>query len=164
MNAPLPDPVNLLNKLRAAIAPTLTADTALVGIHTGGAWIAEWLHQALDIKTPLGVLDISFYRDDFSQRGLHPEVKPTQLPFSIDDRPIILVDDVLYTGRTVRAAMNELFDYGRPGAIRLAVLIDRGGRQLPIQADFVGETIELAAGMNLQLKRNPQGSLILQLQ
>jgi pyrimidine operon attenuation protein/uracil phosphoribosyltransferase len=164
MNVPLPETATLLNNLRDAIRPELTMDTALVGIHTGGVWIAEWLHKALGIKTPLGTLDISFYRDDFSQRGLHPEVKTTHLPFSVDDHPIILVDDVLYTGRTVRAAMNELFDYGRPAAIHLAVLIDRGGRQLPIQADFAGTRIELPAGQNIQLKRNEQGSLILHIQ
>jgi pyrimidine operon attenuation protein/uracil phosphoribosyltransferase len=164
MNAPLPETATLLENMAAAIHPTLTADTALVGIHTGGVWVAEWLHRALGIKTPLGTLDISFYRDDFSQRGLHPEVKPTQLPFSIDDRPILLVDDVLYTGRTIRAAMNTLFDYGRPGAIRLAVLVDRDGRQLPIQADFIGAKIEPPAGKNIQLQRNEQGSLILHVQ
>jgi pyrimidine operon attenuation protein/uracil phosphoribosyltransferase len=164
MNAPLPDTATLLENMAAAIRPALTADTALVGIHTGGAWVAEWLHRALGIKTALGTLDISFYRDDFSQRGLHPEVKPTQLPFSIDDRPILLVDDVLYTGRTIRAAMNTLFDYGRPGTIRLAVLVDRGGRQLPIQADFIGAKIEPPAGKNIQLRHTEQGKLILHLQ
>lgn len=164
MNAPLPDTATLLNTLAEAIRPKLAAETALVGIHTGGVWVAEWLHQALGIKTPLGMLDISFYRDDFSQRGLHPEVKPTQLPFSVDEHPILLVDDVLYTGRTIRAAMNTLFDYGRPGAIRLAVLVDRGGRQLPIQADFTGARIELPAGENIQLQRNEQGRLILHVQ
>lgn len=164
MNAPLPETATLLNSLAEAIRPKLRLDTALVGIHTGGVWVAGWLHKSLGIKTPLGTLDISFYRDDFSQRGLHPEVKPTQLPFSIDDRPIILVDDVLYTGRTIRAAMNTLFDYGRPSAIHLAVLVDRGGRQLPIQADFIGTKIEPPPGKNIQLQRNEQGKLILHVQ
>lgn len=164
MNAPLPDTATLLNTLAETIRPNLSPDTALVGIHTGGVWVAEWLHQALGIKTPLGTLDISFYRDDFSQRGLHPEVKTTQLPFNVEDHPIILVDDVLYTGRTIRAAMNELFDYGRPGGIHLAALVDRGGRQLPIQPDFAGAKIELPAGKNIQLQRNEQGNLILLIQ
>ena len=164
MNAPLPDTATLLNTLVEAIRPNLSPETALVGIHTGGVWVAEWLHQALGIKTPLGTLDISFYRDDFSQRGLHPEVKTTQLPFNVEDHPIILVDDVLYTGRTIRAAMNELFDYGRPGSIHLAALVDRGGRQLPIQPDFTGAKIELPAGKNIQLQRNEQGNLILLIQ
>lgn len=164
MNAPLRDPAILLSTLAEAIRPRLTPDTALVGIHTGGVWVAQWLHTALGIKTPLGMLDISFYRDDFSQRGLHPEVKPTQLPFSVEDHPIILVDDVLYTGRTIRAAMNELFDYGRPGTVYLAALLDRGGRQLPIQADFIGAKIELPAGKNVQLKQGEQGNLILLVQ
>ncbi len=164
MNAPLPDTATLLNSLAEAIRPKLTPDTALVGIHTGGVWVAEWLHKALGIKIPLGTLDISFYRDDFSQRGLHPEVKTTQLPFNVEDHPIILVDDVLYTGRTIRAAMNELFDYGRPGIIYLAALLDRGGRQLPIQPDFTGAKIGLPAGKNIQLQRNEQGNLILHIQ
>jgi pyrimidine operon attenuation protein / uracil phosphoribosyltransferase len=164
MNVPLPDPAILLNTLAEAIRPRLTPDTALVGIHTGGVWVAQWLHKALGIKTPLGMLDISFYRDDFSQRGLHPEVKPTQLPFNVEDHPIILVDDVLYTGRTIRAAMNELFDYGRPGTIYLAALLDRDGRQLPIHADFIGAKIELPAGKNIQLKQDEQGNLILLVQ
>lgn len=164
MNAPLPDTATLLNTLVEAIRPNLSPETALVGIHTGGVWVAEWLHKAMGIKTPLGTLDISFYRDDFSQRGLHPEVKTTQLPFNVEDHPIILVDDVLYTGRTIRAAMNELFDYGRPGGIHLAALVDRGGRQLPIQPDFAGAKIELPAGKNIQLQRNEQGNLILLIQ
>ncbi len=164
MNAPLPDTATLLNTLAEAIRPNLSPETALVGIHTGGVWVAEWLHRAMGIKTPLGTLDISFYRDDFSQRGLHPEVKTTQLPFNVEDHPIILVDDVLYTGRTIRAAMNELFDYGRPGGIHLAALVDRGGRQLPIQPDFAGAKIELPAGKNIQLQRNEQGNLILLIQ
>lgn len=164
MNVPLPDPATLLKNLADAIRPTLSPETAMVGIHTGGVWVAEWLHKTLGIKIPLGTLDISFYRDDFSRRGLHPEVKSTQLAFNVDDRPIILVDDVLYTGRTIRAAMNELFDYGRPSAIQLAILVDRGGRQLPIQADFTGTRIDLPAGQNIQLQREAQGSLILRIQ
>ncbi|TPW09169.1 MAG: pyrRH, partial [Halothiobacillaceae bacterium] len=109
----------------------------MVGIHTGGAWIAQPLHHQLGLTTPLGKLDISFYRDDFSKIGINPQVKPSQLPTTLDGQHILLVDDVLYTGRTIRAALNELFDYGRPASITLIVLIDRDGRELPIQADIV---------------------------
>jgi pyrimidine operon attenuation protein/uracil phosphoribosyltransferase len=124
----------------------------MVGIHTGGAWIAERLHGALGLDTPLGTLDISFYRDDFSRKGMHPEVQPSRLPLSIEDRTVILVDDVLYTGRTVRAALNELFDYGRPAAVRLAVLVDRDGRELPIAADVAGTSVRLAGNERVALE------------
>ncbi len=109
-----------------------------MGIYTGGVWIAQRLHQLLRLECPLGTLDISFYRDDFTRVGMNPQVKPSLLPVSIEDRHVILVDDILNTGRTIRAALNELFDYGRPASILLAVLVDRGGRELPIQADVVG--------------------------
>lgn len=124
----------------------------MVGIHTGGAWIAERLHGQLDLATPLGTLDISFYRDDFSRKGMHPEVRPSRLPLSVEDRTVVLVDDVLFSGRTVRAALNELFDYGRPATVRLAVLVDRDGRELPIAADIVGTSIRLAANERVQLR------------
>lgn len=110
----------------------------MVGIHSAGVWVAEHLHQSLNIKEPLGKLNINFYRDDFSRIGLHPQIKASELPFSLEDKHIILVDDVLFTGRTIRAAMNELFDYGRPASITLAVLIDRGNRELPVEANVVG--------------------------
>lgn len=127
-----------LARLLAQIEPLLIADPVMVGIHTGGVWLAERLHAELGLATPLSSLNISFHRDDFSRIGLHPRVGPSDLRTAIDERTVVLVDDVLHTGRTVRAAMNELFDFGRPGAIRLAVLVDRGGRELPIAADFVG--------------------------
>lgn len=123
----------------------------MVGIHTGGAWVARHLHQAMGLDEPLGLLDISFYRDDFSRIGVNPRVKPSMLPLSVDDRHILLVDDVLYTGRTVRAALNELFDYGRPASVALAVLIDRGGRELPIQADVTGHRLGLAPHQQVKL-------------
>ncbi|MBI2993563.1 MAG: bifunctional pyr operon transcriptional regulator/uracil phosphoribosyltransferase PyrR [Gammaproteobacteria bacterium] len=122
---------------------TARGDPLVIGIHTGGVWIADRLRRALHIDSPLGELNIAFYRDDFSRIGLHPQVVPSRLPFAVDDRHLILVDDVLYTGRTIRAAMNEIFDYGRPASICLAVLIDRSGRELPIQADIVGRRLEL---------------------
>jgi pyrimidine operon attenuation protein/uracil phosphoribosyltransferase len=127
------------------------AETLMVGIHTGGVWIAQVLHEKLAIQEPLGVLDISFYRDDFTRIGMNPQVKPSQLPFSLDDRHIILVDDVLHTGRTIRAAMNELFDYGRPASITLAVLVERSGRELPIQANVVGLHLPLGPGEHVKL-------------
>lgn len=161
MNVPLPDVPSLLDKLADQIRPNLTPDTALVGIHTGGAWVAEELHKRLKPLLPLGTLDISFYRDDFSRIGLHPQVKPSTIPFVVEDQRIILVDDVLFTGRTVRAAMNELFDFGRPSAIRLAVLVDRGGHELPIRPDFCSMALEIQPQQNVQLSRNEQGQLML---
>jgi len=124
---------------------------AMVGIHTGGVWIAERLHRKLGLGDPLGSLDISFYRDDFTRIGMNPVVRPSQLPFSIDDRHIILVDDVLHTGRTIRAAMNELFDYGRPASILLVALVERDGRELPIQANVVGVHTRLSALQHIKL-------------
>lgn len=124
----------------------------MVGIHTGGALVAERLHRALAIEDPLGTLDITFYRDDFSRVGMQPEVKPSRLPFSLDDRHIVLVDDVLYTGRTIRAALNELFDYGRPASVMLAVLVERSGRELPVCAQVVGTHLKLAAGEQVKLR------------
>lgn len=123
----------------------------MVGIHTGGVWIAERLHAALGISEPLGSLDISFYRDDFTRIGLHPQVKPSHIPFRVEDRHILLVDDVLHTGRTIRAALNELFDWGRPASVALAVLVDRPGRELPIAADAVGEHMALRPDQHVKL-------------
>jgi pyrimidine operon attenuation protein/uracil phosphoribosyltransferase len=163
MTLVLPDPEALCAGLVQQLRPHVTADTALVGIHTGGVWLAERLHTALDIALPLGLLDISFYRDDFDKTGLHPQIKPTQIPFEVDGRHIILVDDVLYTGRTVRGAMNELFDYGRPATIGLAVLIDRGGRELPVAAQYVGARLEVPSDRMLVLDRDENGKLRLKL-
>jgi pyrimidine operon attenuation protein/uracil phosphoribosyltransferase len=129
----------------------ISEQTAMVGIHTGGVWIAQRLHKILNIKPPLGTLDISFYRDDFTRIGMNPQVKPSDLPFTLDDRDIILVDDVLHTGRTIRAAMNELFDYGRPASIVLVTLVERSGRELPIEANIVGLRMELGPGEHVKL-------------
>lgn len=115
----------------------------MVGIHTGGVWVAQCLHQRLALPNPLGKLNIGFYRDDFSQLASQPTVKPSDFPVSVEDKHIILVDDVIYTGRTIKAALNELFDYGRPASVVLVVLVKRGGRQLPIQPDVVGCAFEL---------------------
>ena len=142
---------DMATQLGEVVSRTGNNHPAMVGIHTGGVWIAEHLHRQLGIDEPLGSLDISFYRDDFTRIGMNPVVKPSQLPFSIDDRHIILVDDVLHTGRTIRAALNELFDYGRPASIILATLIERGGRELPIQANVVGRHIQLNPGEHIKL-------------
>jgi pyrimidine operon attenuation protein/uracil phosphoribosyltransferase len=132
-------------------------NVAIVGIYSGGAWLAERLAAELQLKERLGYIDVSFYRDDYAQKGLHAEVKPTQIPFDVEGATILLVDDVLYTGRTTRAAINELFDYGRPAKIMLAALIDRGGRELPIAADFVADTITVSDNQSLVLQRADDG-------
>ena len=129
-------------------------DPLIIGIHTGGVWVAEALIQQLGddfFDAPLGTLNIAFYRDDFTRIGMHPQVTPSDLPFSIEDRHVLLVDDVLQSGRTVRAALNELFDYGRPASVHLAVLIDRNERELPFQADFIGQTIDVPEGHQIKL-------------
>ncbi len=139
-------------RLAARIAEQRISDPAMIGIRTGGVWIAEALHRRLALATPLGELNIAYYRDDFDHTGVHPTVEPSQLPFAVDGRDLLLVDDILYTGRTVRAAMNEIFDWGRPRSISLIVLIDRGGRELPIDANVYGARITLAAGEHVKLK------------
>jgi pyrimidine operon attenuation protein/uracil phosphoribosyltransferase len=159
----LPDAETLCQDLARKLGAGVSGTTGLVGIRTGGAWLAERLHRELGLPIPLGTLDISFYRDDFDEAGLHHQVKPSQIPFDVNGRHIVLVDDVLYTGRTVRAAMNELFDYGRPGKIELAALVDRGERQLPIAAQYVGATFSVPAGKLLRLVRNDQGQFSLRL-
>jgi pyrimidine operon attenuation protein/uracil phosphoribosyltransferase len=160
---PLPDAEQLLASLTDRMRPAVGPNTGLVGIHTGGVWLAERLHQALGIKLPLGTLDVSFYRDDFNKKGLRRNVKSSDIPFDIDGCDVIIVDDVLFTGRTIRAALNELFDYGRPARIRLAALVDRGGRELPISADFIGADVTIAPGESIELTRDSQGRLALQL-
>jgi pyrimidine operon attenuation protein/uracil phosphoribosyltransferase len=145
----------LLRQIRTGLQHVDNA--AIVGIHSGGAWLAERLAADLQLQERLGFIDVSFYRDDYAEKGLHAEVKPTQIPFEVDGATIVLVDDVLYTGRTTRAAINELFDYGRPARILLAALADRGGRELPIAADFVAEKITLSANQQLVLQRADDG-------
>ncbi len=161
MNKSLPDAEDLLARLAEGMRASVTPKTALIGIHTGGVWLAQRLHTELALKQPLGTIDVSFYRDDFDSRGLHPKVRPSEIPFEVADVDIILVDDVLHTGRTIRAAMNELFDYGRPRSIRLAALIDRGGRQLPIAAQFVGAEVSVADADQIELKKNEKDRLSL---
>ena len=152
MNTNADDLLEQLTSQTRSLLNSLQVDQPLiVGIHTGGLWVAKHLHQALGIKTDMGELDISFYRDDFSRLGLNPQVKPSKLPLDITDQHIILVDDVLHTGRTIRAALNELFDYGRPASVHLAVLIDRGGRELPIAAQVAGEIVDLPPNQHVKL-------------
>ena len=126
----------------------------LVGVHTGGVWLAERLRADLQIAEEVGILDVSFYRDDYDRAGLSRGVRPSRIPFEVNGAEILLVDDVLNTGRTVRAAMNELFDYGRPARVELAVLIDRGGRELPISTGLVGRTIEVPPDVSVVLSRD----------
>lgn len=159
----LPDAGALVREMAQRLKPYVTERSALVGIHTGGAWLAEKLHPLLGQGMPMGTLDVSFYRDDFGQAGLHPNIEPSDIPFEVEGRDIILVDDVLYTGRSVRAAMNELFDYGRPASITLAVLVDRGGRELPIAPQVTGAAMTLGVNQNIQLNRDGQGELSLSL-
>jgi pyrimidine operon attenuation protein/uracil phosphoribosyltransferase len=149
------DIATLLSTLEVNIRQHITSrnlkNPLMIGIHSGGAWIARDLHHRLGIEEPLGLLDITFYRDDFSQIGMHPKVKPSQLPPSLEGRDIILVDDVFFTGRTIRAALNEIFDYGRPNQVLLAVLIERNGRQIPLKPDCHGALIDLPEGQRIKL-------------
>lgn len=158
---PLPDAEQLLQALTDQMRPEVGPETGLIGIHTGGAWIAERLHRNLALKVPLGSLDVSFYRDDYEKIGLHRDVKTSDIPFDVEGRNLILVDDVLYTGRTIRAAMNVLFDYGRPTSIKLAALIDRGGRELPVSAQFIGAQVVVDSQDRIELQRSAQGRLSL---
>lgn len=155
----LPQAEDLLSILADQLATYIKPNTAIVGIHSGGAWIAERLlpllqqaHPQADL--PLGILDSSFYRDDYNQRGLHADTRPSQIPFDVENRHIILLDDVFYTGRTIRAAMNELFDYGRPASITLAVMVNRGGRELPICPQVTAITLDIPPQQKLQLSRD----------
>ena len=158
---PLPDAEALLAALTEQMRPAVSSETRLVGIHTGGVWLARRLHDALSLGAPLGTMDVSFYRDDYGSRGLHARVRPSEIPFEIADADVILVDDVLFTGRTIRAALNELFDYGRPRRVRLAALVDRGGRELPIAAQFVGAEVTVRDDEQIELKKAADGRLSL---
>lgn len=152
----------MATQLRARLREQGIENPCMIGIHTGGVWVARELHRLLGLDTPLGTLDISFYRDDFSRIGMHPQVRPSELPFEVEERHIILVDDVLQTGRTIRAAMNEIFDYGRPASILLAVLLERSGRELPIQADICGRHMSLSTEQQVKLNGPDELSLSIQ--
>ena len=159
----LPDAEGLIDKLAEQIRRDATATVALVGIYTGGVWIAERLHRMLGLSIPIGTIDVAFYRDDYKKTGLRAGVRPSDIPFQVENADIILVDDVLYTGRTIRAALNEIYDYGRPTSIRLAALVDRGGRQLPICPQFVGATVEVGFDRTIELRRDHDGRFSLAL-
>ena len=140
-----------MTRMVEQLRPMLKRDPLMVGIHTGGVWVAERLHRLLEFKEPLGTLDISFYRDDFTRIGMNPQVRTSHLPVNVENRHLILVDDVLHTGRTIRAALNEIFDYGRPASVMLACLIERGGRELPIEPQVVGEHVKLGKNQHVKL-------------
>ena len=141
----------MADELEKLLAEHNYHDPLMIGIQTGGVWVAKKLLERTKLKSSLGELNIAFYRDDFSRIGIHPRVSPSSLPFDIEAQHIILVDDVLYTGRTIRAALNEIFDYGRPASVTLAVLIERSGRELPIRADIVGKRISLNTNEHVKL-------------
>lgn len=162
---PNPDAEALYAQLLRAVRDGISGrDVSLIGVHSGGAWIAERLHADLGLARPLGSLSSAFHRDDYGRRGLPSQMKSTALPFEVEGADIVLVDDILFTGRTVRAAMNELFDYGRPARIELAVLLDRGGRELPIEARYCGAVEPLAAPRNFAFSRDGQGRFSLRVE
>jgi pyrimidine operon attenuation protein/uracil phosphoribosyltransferase len=147
----------LYRELRAGVQQLRTPATRVVGITSGGAWLAERLQRDLGLPGTAGVISSVMHRDDFAQRGLSGAGQQTQLDFDVNGAHIILLDDVLYTGRTIRAVLNELFDYGRPASVQLAVLVDRGGRELPVQADYAAARVALPAAQSLALARNEAG-------
>ena len=165
----LPDPETLLTKITAKITGEINPNTALVGIHSGGVWLMDRILQSIkqDLlhgTVPFGTLDAAMYRDDYAKRGLKSESKPSNIMFDVSNKHIILIDDIFYTGRTTRAAMNELFDYGRPASITLAVLINRGGAELPIAPNIVGADVLLKPHESLQLSQDTKGKLHLTLE
>jgi pyrimidine operon attenuation protein / uracil phosphoribosyltransferase len=160
----LPDPEILLAKITEEVKAQLQPNTALVGIHSGGVWLMQRILKSIKQDVPNGTLDAALYRDDYAQRGLKAEPKPSNIAFDVTDKHIILIDDIFYTGRTTRAAMNELFDYGRPASISLAVLINRGGAELPIAPNIVGADVALQSNQDLQLSQDASGKLLLSLQ
>jgi pyrimidine operon attenuation protein / uracil phosphoribosyltransferase len=155
--AELPDAETALQTLAEKMRGAIAYEAALVGIYSGGAWLAERLATMLPGEHPVGYIDVSFYRDDYGSKGLRAKVETTKMPFDVAGSRIVLVDDVLYTGRSVRAAINELFDYGRPESIELAVLVDRGGRELPIEATYVGARVSAGRDISIVLSRGDKG-------
>jgi len=148
----LPDAEAALAKLVQRMEGVVAPNAAFVGIYSGGAWLAERLSQRLPDAHPMGFIDVSYYRDDYALSGLKPNTRRTSLPFDVEGATIVLVDDVLYTGRTIRAAIDALFDYGRPARVQLAVLADRGHRELPIRPDYVGKNLPTARGEHVQVQ------------
>ncbi|HJV72057.1 bifunctional pyr operon transcriptional regulator/uracil phosphoribosyltransferase PyrR [Ideonella sp.] len=157
MTTLLLDAEALYAELREGVRALIKPDTSLVGVWSGGAWLAERLQADLGLPGAHGVISSTLHRDDFGERGLAAGTDATHLPFAIDGRHILLIDDVLYTGRTIRAVINELFDFGRPASVQLAVLVDRGGRQLPIAAAYAAARVALPAAQRLSLARQDDG-------
>lgn len=157
----IPDAEGALRVLAERMRPAVAHGAAFVGIYSGGAWVAERLAAMLPGNHPVGYIDVSYYRDDYAKSGLKGGAKRTELGFDVDGATIVLVDDVLYTGRSVRAAINELFDFGRPDRIELAVLVDRGGRELPIEPDYVGARLVVARDLSIVLSKDPGDTLTL---
>ena len=154
---------SLYAELKQQLSTLDRDNTLMVGIHTGGYWLAEQLHAELGFKQPLYAVSTTLQRDDFASSGLHKQNLPSRLPLNLQGAPVLLVDDVLFTGRSIRAAINELFEFGRPATIKLAVLAMREGRQLPISADFSGGTVQVPAGQRLALSKDETGKLALNL-
>lgn len=162
----LPNPPELIQQMAVDLAAYLQKrdiqQPRFIGIRTGGVWVAQALLEALGTPSALGSLDVSFYRDDFSQNGLHPQVRPSELPFEIEGQHLVLIDDVLMSGRTIRAALNELFDYGRPASVTLVCLLDLDAGELPISPDVVGAMLPLPP--NQRVKLSGPSPLTLELQ
>ena len=157
----LPDAEDALATLAASMRAGVAHDAAFVGIYSGGAWLAERLATLVPGDHPVGYIDVSFYRDDYASKGLKAGARRSDLPFDVAGATIVLIDDVLYTGRSTRAAINELFDYGRPKAIELAVLVDRGGRELPIEPTYVGARVACARALSIVLSKSDGGHFVL---
>jgi pyrimidine operon attenuation protein/uracil phosphoribosyltransferase len=151
----LPNPAELISQMAIDLNAHLNkrgiSEPRFIGIRTGGVWVAQALLEALNSQSPLGTLDVSFYRDDFSQNGLHPQVRPSELPFEIEGQHLVLIDDVLMSGRTIRAALNELFDYGRPASVTLVSLLDLDAAELPIRPNVTGATLDLSPNERVKL-------------
>jgi pyrimidine operon attenuation protein / uracil phosphoribosyltransferase len=169
MSSACPDAEELYSTLLSSVRRSVGrhrdgGSLAIIGIQTGGVWIAERLHRDLGLPAALGSLSSAFHRDDYGERGIPTTIRATEIGFPVDDRHIILVDDILFTGRTIRAALNEIFDYGRPRRVELAVLVDRGGRELPLQPDHVGGTLALGATDKFVLSLETSGRLALRIE
>ena len=164
MSSLMLDAEALYRELLRGVQQLRMTDTRLVGITSGGAWLAQRLQADLQLQGEAGVISSSMHRDDFAKRGLSGAGQQTQLRFDVNDAQIILLDDVLYTGRTIRAVLNELFDYGRPASVKLAVLVDRGGRELPVQPDYAAARIALPASQSLALARGDDGKFSFQIE
>ena len=159
----IPDAEALYTKLLAGVKPLMRPETKLVGVTSGGAWLVERLQKDLGLSGAPGIISSAMHRDDFARRGLSASAQ-TSLPFDANGADVLLLDDVLYTGRTIRAVLNELFDFGRPASVRLAVLVDRGGRELPVAADFAATTLTLPNTQLLALARAADGAFSLKVE